>query len=217
MNSAKSVTRSARSGLLALAAGLGMAGCGGSHAASSSTRGTPSAPTTSADASTAAAAKTPTTTTPSATERVPDIDIPVKTFAPVEPLPARYTCDGANVPPPLRWGRVPRGTAEIDIFVTNLTSTGESTEWAVAGLKPNLRSLPSGHLPRGAIVGRNSLGEARYSVCPPKGAPASFFVLVIPLPHKIAVRPGFEGQALSARAVRIARHEGQMSFEYARR
>jgi phosphatidylethanolamine-binding protein (PEBP) family uncharacterized protein len=86
----------------------------------------------------------------------------------------------------------------------------------VAGLKPGLRKLSSGRLPAGAVVGRNSYGETGYSVCPPSGQTSSYFVLVIPLPRRLPVKPGFEGQALSAKAVQVASHEGQMSFEYQR-
>jgi hypothetical protein len=204
------------SSVAAVLAALAVAGCGDSHGSTHSASTPETAPTTAASpAKTSPTASQP--TAPVKTEKVPDIDIPVKTFAPREPIPARYTCDGANVPPPLRWGRVPKGTVEIDLFVTNLAGDGtETTDWAVAGLKPNLRLLASGHLPAGAIVGRNSDGQTRYSVCPPKGPKANYFVLLIPLPRHIPVSPGFEGQSLSAKAVRVAAHEGEMSFEYLR-
>jgi phosphatidylethanolamine-binding protein (PEBP) family uncharacterized protein len=210
-------TRAHRGRVCAVAVLLttGIAGCGASRSPSAAHRSSPStAATTGTTASPPAAS---TAKSSSAAEHVPDLDIPVKSFAPRAPLPARYTCDGANVAPPLRWGRVPAGTVEVDLFVTSLTRTGETTEWAVAGLKPRLHSLVAGRLPAGAIVGRNSFGETGYSVCPSKGSTSSYFVLVVPLPHRIPVSPGFEGQALSARAVHIARHEGQMSFEYTRR
>ena len=201
--------------IVAALAVLMMLGCGNSH----------SSPRSGATSRTAATGTSPATTSPAEsksteparTEKVPDVDIPVKTSAPQEPIPARYTCDGANVAPTLRWGRVPKGTVEIDLFVTNLAPDGtEYTDWAVAGLKPNLHSLPSGHLPASAIVGRNSYGETGYSVCPAKGSKSAYFVLVIPLPSHIPVSRGFEGQSLSAKAVHIAPHEGEMSFEYQR-
>lgn len=191
---------------------LTIVGCGSSHAAlSHSTK-------------TSAAVGVPSRTTPTSagksspsSEKVPNVDIPVKLLVPREPISARYTCDRLNATPPITWGRVPAGTVEIDLFVTNLARDGtEYTDWAVAGLKPGLRKLAPGRLPAGAIVGRNSYGAPRYSVCPAKKTKSSYFVLVIPLPRRIPVRPGFEGQALSARAVRVASHEGQTSFEYQR-
>ena len=36
------------------------------------------------------------------------------------PLPATYTCDGKDTPPPLRWSGVPGGTQELALLALNL-------------------------------------------------------------------------------------------------
>jgi phosphatidylethanolamine-binding protein (PEBP) family uncharacterized protein len=90
-------------------------------------------------------------------------------------LPARFTCRGQDISPPLEWGAVPRGVESLVLFVVGYTPTpGQrlnhlSVEWAVAGLNPDLHKLRAGELPPGAYLGVASDGKRqRYSVCPNK-------------------------------------------------
>lgn len=116
-------------------------------------------------------------------------------------LPALYTCDGKNVPPPLEWGAVPAGTRELVLMVIGLTpsaesgSYGVSDEWAVAGVNPALHRLNSGQLPRGAYVGRNSAGKRGYSICPRHGVNERYQFEVYSLPPRLRVSPSFIGMS----------------------
>jgi phosphatidylethanolamine-binding protein (PEBP) family uncharacterized protein len=111
-------------------------------------------------------------------------------------LPARYTCDGADVSPPFEWTGVPAGTKELALFIANSAPGGNANDWAVMGLKPTLRSLAAGKLTAGAIVGRNSQGKVGYSICPGKGTTTQFGVVLYALTKRIAVKPGFNGHTL---------------------
>ncbi len=134
---------------------------------------------------------------------------------PLEPISARYTCDGANVSLPFSWSGVPARTAEIDLFVFEVKGTRPA--WAVAGLRPGVHRLAAGTLPAGAVVGRNALGQNRYSVCPPKGLKATYVVRVFPLPRRLAASPGFNVDALFNRILHIATSSGLLAFSYQRR
>jgi phosphatidylethanolamine-binding protein (PEBP) family uncharacterized protein len=185
-------------------AALALAGCGSGHSSIPS----------------ASSATTAATTTDTRTN-APLIDIPVsvpvlKRVPGAAPLPSRYTCDGADVSPPISWANVPPGTAEIALFISSVESETEYTEWAVAGLSPGVRSLVSGHLPAGAIVGRNRSGRLGYSICPRKGTTTHYYVLLFPLPRKLTVGPGFDPQSLAQSVVHMATHEGQAYFTYKR-
>jgi len=135
-------------------------------------------------------------------------------------LPARYTCDGADVSPPLRWSSIPAGTAELALFVFEFEGEapggGSLLDWAVAGLSPTLRGLAAGALPAGAIVGRNSRGQSRYSICPPPGGIHHYGVVLLALPRPVAAAPGFDADALDRQATSIAESEGLFGFSYER-
>ena len=88
-------------------------------------------------------------------------------FAPGEPLPARYTCDGRDASPPLRWTAPPRGTVSLALTVTDPDAVGGPfVHWRLAGISPSARSLPEGS----RAGGRNSFGKTGYGgPCPPRG------------------------------------------------
>jgi phosphatidylethanolamine-binding protein (PEBP) family uncharacterized protein len=114
-------------------------------------------------------------------------------------LPARYTCDGKNISPPLEWGAVPATTRELALFVLGLTPnprTGRysfSVEWAVAGVNPALHKLEAGRLPPAAHVGQDSDGKRRYSICPKKGKSEAYQFALYAIPDTVAVPPKFIG------------------------
>jgi phosphatidylethanolamine-binding protein (PEBP) family uncharacterized protein len=114
-------------------------------------------------------------------------------LSPNRPIPVRYTCAGKDVSPPLAWGAVPAGTAELALFLLDLghteTASGGATQakltvgWAVHGLSPKLHTVAAGRLPTGAIVGRQ-----RYSICPPKGGTGEYMFRLYALPARLSVQ-----------------------------
>jgi len=92
-------------------------------------------------------------------------------FADGGPIPVRYTCDGANVAPPVRW-RAPAtaspGLAYVLLVVDVDAPGGGFVHWLVYHLSS------SGSIREGDVVpgneGTNSFGRAGYSgPCPPHG------------------------------------------------
>ncbi len=102
-------------------------------------------------------------------------------------IPAKYTCDGKDISPPLGWGQVPAGTKEVALFVLGLTPTpaGGSAiaiNWAVGGVDANLHKLAAGHLPKGTNVGSNSDGSRGYKICPAKGSRKTYEFAIYAVP-----------------------------------
>jgi phosphatidylethanolamine-binding protein (PEBP) family uncharacterized protein len=193
----------------ALVLGLAAAGCGGSGSESSSTQ---------------TAHSSRTATVPPASQEhslTSHVSLSSPAFRTNDPIPVRYTCDGADLSPPLSWKGVPPGTTELALFVADPEETarggGPSTFWAVTGLRTTLHGLAAGRLPAGAIVGRNSLGQRRYSICPAKGRTHNYLIALYTLPHPIPVKPGFAADPFQKIVARKGEYEGAMGFSYTRR
>lgn len=92
-------------------------------------------------------------------------------FSDGEVIPQRFTCDGTNTSPPLKWRGVPDGTAELVVVLEDPDDAEETfVHWMVAALDPNLTELPEGWLPEQAVVGTNDFERADHrGPCPPHG------------------------------------------------
>jgi hypothetical protein len=84
-------------------------------------------------------------------------------------IPKRYTCDGANVSPALRWTAPPAHTAFFSLTVFDPDAPGGGfLHWHIAHVPATARGLPAGsHLggPNGAG------GKGWTGPCPPAGPP----------------------------------------------
>ena len=82
-------------------------------------------------------------------------------------IPKRYTCDGANVSPALRWTAPPRGTASFSLTVFDPDAPGGGfLHWRIAHLPVSVRNLPAAS----SLGGRNGAGRSGYTgPCPPSG------------------------------------------------
>jgi Raf kinase inhibitor-like YbhB/YbcL family protein len=109
-------------------------------------------------------------------------------------IPAQYTCDGADVSPPLQWQNLPAHTVELVLFVIDDSSIGAQggIRWVVAGIDPSLSGIAANSLPSGAIVGLNGAGKASYGgICPAKGKAAAVQFVLWALSKKISLSSGF--------------------------
>jgi phosphatidylethanolamine-binding protein (PEBP) family uncharacterized protein len=114
-------------------------------------------------------------------------------------LPALYTCDGENVSPPLSWGAVPSDISELALFALGPAPSGSGArqvEWAVAGVRPTLRHLRAGELPRGAFFETGSNGKRGYSLCPAKSHTVHYEFALYALPPGARATPALGGPEL---------------------
>jgi phosphatidylethanolamine-binding protein (PEBP) family uncharacterized protein len=210
--------RSRRAGascLALVALSIVLAGCGGSSSASK-----PSASQTSSSATTTVATTPASKADPA--KHVPiveKVEIASPAFAPDGVIPARYTCDGADTPPPLRWGGIPANTAELALYIIRLEPVHKHLvfAWAVAGINPKLHGLSGNKLPAGAVVGLNSNGNANYEVCLPKSAKEGYVTVLLALPRSEHPKPGFDATTQRIEALRQAEYEGFLVFRDPRR
>ena len=91
-------------------------------------------------------------------------------------IPAQYTCDGADISPPLSWSDAPAGTESLVLVVEDPDApSGTFRHWAVFDIPPAFRALDAGYSanrPTTALhQARNDFGKTGYSgPCPPRGA-----------------------------------------------
>jgi Raf kinase inhibitor-like YbhB/YbcL family protein len=86
-------------------------------------------------------------------------------------IPAKYTCDGENVSPPLKISDVPEGTISLALVVDDPDApAGDWTHWVVWNIDPNLSEIVEGKSPNGAVIGANDFGKREWEgPCPPSG------------------------------------------------
>jgi Raf kinase inhibitor-like YbhB/YbcL family protein len=88
-------------------------------------------------------------------------------------IPARFTCDGANVSPPLAWSDPPQGARSFALVCADPDAPrGVWYHWAIYDLSPNLRILSenwstASPTPPQAV---NDFRRSGYGgPCPPRG------------------------------------------------
>ncbi len=100
-------------------------------------------------------------------------------FANGDPLPAAFTCDGADQSPPLSWTGVPVDAAEVAVVVSD-QDANDFVHWVVSGLSPDVTALPAGTVPAGAVQLQNDSGSLGwYGPCPPKGSGVHHYVFTV--------------------------------------
>jgi Raf kinase inhibitor-like YbhB/YbcL family protein len=154
--------------VVVLAAAL-VAGCGSSSTGSS--------PPSGASASAAAAG---------------GVSVSSSAFKDGGTIPARYTCAGDNVSPPLSWSALPEGTADVAVTVVDQDAPGGTfVHWVAAGLPPRAVGLPADARP--PLEGRNDFGTVGYrGPCPPRGsAPHRYRFTVYALRSPLSASRGF--------------------------
>jgi len=111
-------------------------------------------------------------------------------------IPSRYTCDDADIPPPLWWGKAPEGTRSFALIVDDPDAPGGIfTHWVLFDLPPDNTCLPEGvSIPDiGGIQGKNDFDKIGYKgPCPPKLHTYRFILYA--LDYKIGLKEGASRQ-----------------------
>jgi Raf kinase inhibitor-like YbhB/YbcL family protein len=106
---------------------------------------------------------------PSPKEEIIELTSPA--FKANDYIPAKYTCDGENVSPPLQVSAVPNDAQSLVLIVDDPDAPGgDWIHWLVWNIDPKVETILSSEVPLGAIQGLNSFGDQSYGgPCPPSG------------------------------------------------
>jgi len=105
------------------------------------------------------------------------------------PIPKRFTCDGADVSPPLRWTAPPTRVRTLALQVVDVTTPSRFTHWTAWGIAPRTRSLAAGARP--PRQGRNDFGRLGWGgPCPPVGTKHRYLFVLYALGSPLRLRNG---------------------------
>jgi len=99
-------------------------------------------------------------------------------FAHQGEIPAKHTCEGENVSPPLTWSGAPDGTRSFALVVDDPDAPDPAApkrvwvHWVLYDIPPAVSALAQGatHAPAGSRDGKNDWGKTGYGgPCPPIG------------------------------------------------
>src|SRR5438067_13051015 len=131
-------------------------------------------------------------------------------------IPILYTCEDADVSPPLHFDGVPAAAKSLALIVDDPDAPDPAApkrvwvHWVMYNLPPTTRELREGvrasDLPAGTRVGKNDWGNAAYGgPCPPIGRHRYFFKMyaldtVLPdleVPTKAALEKAMQGHVIA--------------------
>jgi Raf kinase inhibitor-like YbhB/YbcL family protein len=126
-------------------------------------------------------------------------------FAEGAAVPARHTCEGENLSPPLAWTGVPVGTRSFALICDDPDAPrGTWVHWLLWNLPADAVELGEGvprkpELPSGARQGINDGGDVGYSgPCPPPGGPHRYYFRLHALDSTLNLPPGVNRPELEA-------------------
>lgn len=126
-------------------------------------------------------------------------------------IPARFTCDGDDVSPPLNISGVPDGAQSLVLVADDPDAPrGDWVHWTVWNILPGTAEITEGMAPAGAVEGTTDFGKPGYGgPCPPSGEHRYQFKLyaldttldLSPSARKADIEQAMEGHILEQAAL----------------
>jgi Raf kinase inhibitor-like YbhB/YbcL family protein len=94
-------------------------------------------------------------------------------------IPSKYTCDGADINPPLMIENVPTTAKSLALIVDDPDApAGTWVHWVMWNINPSTNDIKENLVPPGAEQGMNDFRKRSYGgPCPPSGTHHYFFKL----------------------------------------
>lgn len=133
----------------------------------------------------------------------PSMELKSSAFQKGGEIPHKYTCDGADVSPPLTWTHPPPGTKAFALIADDPDApVGTWVHWVIYDLPASLMELAEGvkleeTLPTGAKQGMNDFRKVGYGgPCPPRGPAHRYFFTLYALDNETKLKPRATKQQL---------------------
>ena len=140
-------------------------------------------------------------------------------------IPAKYTCEGEDVSPPLAWSDAPAGTVSFALIVDDPDApAGTWVHWVLYNLPATAGELPENVAKvetldlGGARQGRNDFQRPGYGgPCPPPGPAHRYFFKLYALDAALPPRPAARQKDVEAAMQGHTLGMAQLVGTYARR
>lgn len=118
-------------------------------------------------------------------------------FESQQSIPVKYTCDGENISPPLKFLNIPDQTISLVLIVDDPDAPmGTFDHWIVWNISPHVTELKEGakeltkHSPP-PIQGENGFGNIFYGgPCPPPGKPHRYYFKLFAIDKMLTLKEG---------------------------
>ena len=144
---------------------------------------------------------------------VSSLEVTSAAFAEGAEIPERFTCDGEDASPPLRWSGGPDRTRGYALIVDDPDAPGGNfVHWVVYGIAAGTTSIAENSVPPGAVQGVNDLGTSFYfGPCPPRGdGPHRYFFTVFALSSPLGLGPNATADQVRSAAKDKTKATGQL-------
>ena len=93
------------------------------------------------------------------------------TFEDSKYIPSKYTCDGANINPPLSIVGAPEEAKSLVLIVDDPDApNGDWVHWTIFNMPPDTKEIREGEIPAGSVEGKTNFRNPGYGgPCPPSG------------------------------------------------
>jgi len=123
------------------------------------------------------------------------LEITSEAFSSGSYIPSRYTCDGSNYSPALKFSDVPPGTKSLVLICDDPDAPFKIwVHWVVLNIPPDVKGFGENISPMkleelGVNQGKNDYGKRAYSgPCPPAGSPHRYFFRLYALDAKLSLK-----------------------------
>jgi len=119
-----------------------------------------------------------------------------------EKIPDKYTAEGEDISPPLKWKNTPEKTKSFAIIFEDPDAPGGIwVHWILFNINPDLTELPAGITgetkPEGSLFGKNSWDKLTYNgPSPPPGKAHRYVFKIYALDTMLSLEEGADKKAL---------------------
>jgi Raf kinase inhibitor-like YbhB/YbcL family protein len=135
-----------------------------------------------------------------------------------ENIPSKFTCDGADVNPALRFEEAPAEAKCLLLVVDDPDApVGLFTHWLVWNIDPKTTEIVENSAPGGAVQGTNDFPKKGYGgPCPPSGTHRYYFK-IFALDQTLGLKPGAKRAEVDAAMRGHVVAQGELMGRYSRK
>ena len=145
-------------------------------------------------------------------------------FSEGQPIPAKYSCEGSDISPPLKWTNAPANTKSFALIADDPDAPmGTWVHWVLFDLPSTTYALPEDvaktqYIADNAKQGLNTWPRLGYGgPCPPPGKPHRYFFKLYALDAMLDLKPGLTKKDLLKAMESHVLAEGQLMGTYQRK